>query len=139
MKRLRIGRIFCSQLVNKIIVHPWICQPVGVPGALIQATRLPLTIRCLLIAVAQSLELDVVAEGVETEAQLRAVAAAAQGYLFSRSLDSSVVSTLLKHSAVPMIGATFSTKRPSTASLTCRGHFLWSRQWPFPIPYFRLV
>jgi len=54
----------------------------------------------------------VVAEGVETEAQLRAVTAAgcgtAQGYLFSKPLDSSAVSALLKHATVPMLGATFS-------------------------------
>jgi diguanylate cyclase (GGDEF)-like protein len=52
-----------------------------------------------IIAMAKSLELRVVAEGVETEDQLRALASAgcevAQGYLFARPLDQVAVSALL--------------------------------------------
>jgi EAL domain-containing protein (putative c-di-GMP-specific phosphodiesterase class I) len=54
-----------------------------------------------IIAMAQSLELTVIAEGVETPDQLTAVAAAgcdaAQGYLFSRPLDCISVGSLLNH------------------------------------------
>lgn len=52
-----------------------------------------------IIAMAKSLELRVVAEGVESEDQLRALATAgcevAQGYFFARPLDHSSVSALL--------------------------------------------
>jgi EAL domain-containing protein (putative c-di-GMP-specific phosphodiesterase class I) len=52
-----------------------------------------------IIAMAQSLEVTVIAEGVETEDQLNAVAKAgcemAQGYFFSRPLDSFSVGALL--------------------------------------------
>jgi len=62
-----------------------------------------------IIAMAQSLELDVIAEGVETEDQLRAIAAAGcskvQGYLFSRPLDCHGIATLLRQSTLPMLEA----------------------------------
>ena len=65
-----------------------------------------------IIAMAQSLELEVVAEGVETEEQLLAVAAAgcatAQGFLFSKPLDRQAISSLLRYATVPIIDATFS-------------------------------
>lgn len=68
-----------------------------------------------IIAMAQSLELDVVAEGVETHAQLRAVAAAgcgtAQGYLFSKPLERTAVRTLLKNATVPLLGEAYSTNK----------------------------
>jgi len=68
-----------------------------------------------IIAMAQSLELDVVAEGVETHEQLRAVAMAgcgtAQGYLFSRPLDHNAVAALLRHATVPLLDVTFSTNK----------------------------
>jgi diguanylate cyclase (GGDEF)-like protein len=68
-----------------------------------------------IVAMAQSLELDVIAEGVETEEQLRAVAAAgcgkAQGYLFSKPLDPSAVTALLRHATVPILDATCSTNK----------------------------
>jgi EAL domain-containing protein (putative c-di-GMP-specific phosphodiesterase class I) len=68
-----------------------------------------------IIAMAQSLELDVVAEGVETPEQLRAVAMAgcgtAQGYLFSRPLDHNAVAALLRHATVPLLDVTFSTNK----------------------------
>lgn len=60
-----------------------------------------------IIAMAQSLELEVVAEGVETEAQLHAVTAAgcnrAQGYLFSKPLDCDGVTALLRYATVPTL------------------------------------
>ncbi len=68
-----------------------------------------------IIAMAQSLELEVVAEGVETEAQLRAITAAgcnrAQGYLFSRPLDRGAVTALLRYAAVPTLAPTYFTDR----------------------------
>jgi EAL domain-containing protein (putative c-di-GMP-specific phosphodiesterase class I) len=60
-----------------------------------------------IIAMAQSLELEVVAEGVETEAQLSAVTTAgcdrAQGYFFSRPLDRHAVAALLRDMAIPTL------------------------------------
>ncbi|HTX14164.1 MAG TPA: EAL domain-containing protein [Candidatus Baltobacteraceae bacterium] len=57
-----------------------------------------------IIAMAKSLELRVVAEGVETEGQLQALASAgcevAQGYFFARPLDSSAVSAILSPTGV---------------------------------------
>ncbi|HUA01142.1 MAG TPA: EAL domain-containing protein [Candidatus Aquilonibacter sp.] len=57
-----------------------------------------------IIAMAKSLELRVVAEGVETDDQLRALAAAgcevAQGYFFARPLDRTAVAALLAVSVV---------------------------------------
>jgi EAL domain-containing protein (putative c-di-GMP-specific phosphodiesterase class I) len=57
-----------------------------------------------IIAMAKSLELRVVAEGVETEDQLSELAAAgcevAQGYFFARPLDCTAVSALLGTAAV---------------------------------------
>jgi EAL domain-containing protein (putative c-di-GMP-specific phosphodiesterase class I) len=54
-----------------------------------------------IVAVGKSLELNVIAEGVETQDQLTAVAMAgcdaAQGYLFSRPMDSSSARALLGH------------------------------------------
>ncbi len=68
-----------------------------------------------IIAMAQSLELDVIAEGVETQSQLRAVSAAgcatAQGYFFSKPLDRSAVATLLRRGMVPLLDATYSTNK----------------------------
>jgi predicted signal transduction protein with EAL and GGDEF domain len=65
-----------------------------------------------IIAMAQSLELEVVAEGVETEAQLRAVTAAgcnrAQGFLLSRPLNREAVTALLSGSAIPALAPVLS-------------------------------
>jgi diguanylate cyclase (GGDEF)-like protein len=94
IKALKIDRSFVQQIVDS-----------QESNAIVRA----------IIAMAQSLELDVVAEGVETEEQLCAVATAgcgtAQGYLFSRPLDRSAVTALLKHATVPMFDATFSTNK----------------------------
>jgi EAL domain-containing protein (putative c-di-GMP-specific phosphodiesterase class I) len=58
---------------------------------------------------AQSLDLQVIAEGVETVAQLRAVADAgcglAQGYLFTPPLDCSSAGILLQDLAAPAFAA----------------------------------
>jgi diguanylate cyclase (GGDEF)-like protein len=55
-----------------------------------------------IIAMGQSLSLTVVAEGVETEEQLRAITVAgcdaAQGYLFSKPMEAALVGRLLGHS-----------------------------------------
>jgi len=94
IKALKIDRSFVRQIVesseSKAIVHA-------------------------IVAMAQSLDLQVVAEGVETSEQLRAVAEAgcgfAQGYLFTPPLDSSSASILLQDLAA----SPFATSRPTDA------------------------
>jgi EAL domain-containing protein (putative c-di-GMP-specific phosphodiesterase class I) len=86
IKALKIDRSFVQQMVDS---HE--------SKAIVRA----------IIAMAHSLELAVVAEGVETEEQLRAVAAAgcglAQGYLFARPLDARAAGALLSSATVPTI------------------------------------
>ena len=86
IKALKIDRSFVRQIVesseSKAIVHA-------------------------IVAMAQSLDLQVIAEGVETSEQLRAVAEAgcglAQGYLFTPPLDSNSARSLLQDLTSPAL------------------------------------
>jgi EAL domain-containing protein (putative c-di-GMP-specific phosphodiesterase class I) len=57
------------------------------------------------VGIADALDLQVVAEGIETEAQLEAVAALgchyAQGYLFSRPVPATEAAALLRGARLP--------------------------------------
>ncbi len=58
-----------------------------------------------IVALAHTLEMDVIAEGVETQAQLELVKSlgcnSAQGYFFSQPLSAAAIGELLKQSALP--------------------------------------